>query len=204
MGVTNFSLTLIEKALNITEVKTVIELGAQNLYTAEHPGAPYASEWYEGKGIMYTCIDLNGENGALRINLGQPIPPTPIGVSSVSLVADIVTDFGTSEHVGPGKHDPESFYNCWKNKHHLCRAGGIIISENPMTGNWPGHGFNYVDKFFYLDLAKANGYEIIDLDSHAAMGNTTDGWNVYCILRKVKEEPFMKLSEFKKLSFYTK
>ena len=34
------------------------------------------------------------------------------------------------------------------------------------------------------------------------MNNTTDGWNIYCVLRKTQEK-FMTLTNFKKLPFYT-
>lgn len=196
MGITNFSAGLIA---NYTKphYRHVIELGAQNMYHSDYPNAPYADGFYKSIGIdSYMCIDLNGENGAIKKNLGQPIP---------NFYADIVTDFGTSEHVGvDGKHDQRAFYNCWKNKFDMCLNGGIIVSENPKTGNWPEHGFNYVCREFYEQLAKKNGLVVLELGECPAMGNTTDGWNVYCVLHKTIDVPFMKFSEFKTLPFFTK
>jgi len=192
MGITDFSLSILNKY--ISEQKTVLELGSQNLYSCEFEGYPYADNYYNSKGLEYTCIDLNKENNALDLNLGVKLSLEKF---------DIVTDFGTSEHVGTnGKHDAKAFYNCWLNKHNACKLGGLIISENPKTGNWLGHGFNYVTQNFYRQLAEANGYEILDLGEHPAMNNTTDGWNIYCVLKKTQDK-FMTLTNFKKLEFYS-
>ena len=192
MGITDFSLTLLNKY--VKENSKVLEFGAQNLYSCEWEGAPYADKYYSKKACDYTCLDLNKENNALELDLA-----TKLSLDKF----DIVTDFGTSEHVGiNGKHDSKVFYNCWLNKHNACKIGELIISENPKTGNWPGHGFNYVTEDFYKQLAEANGYEILEIGEHPAMNNTTDGWNIYCVLRKTQEK-FMTLTNFKKLSFYT-
>lgn len=194
MGITSFSVELINKYKGAA--KSVIELGAQNLYLDGAASAPYADKYYKGVGIKYACVDLNGENGALKLDLSKE--------QGNCAPYDLVTDFGTSEHVGNnGQHDIEAFYNCWLNKHNWCMDGGIIISENPKTGNWPGHGFNYVTKDFYVKLAEANGYKILELGEHPAMGNFTDGWNVYCALKKGSGK-FMSLEEFKNLGVKTK
>jgi len=192
MGITDFSLLILNKYIN--EQKTVLELGAQNLYVESYPSAPYADKYYTAKGLEYTCIDLNKENNAMELDLS---------IKQNLDKFDIVTDFGTSEHIGiDGKHDPKAFYNCWLNKHNACKIGGLIISENPKTGNWIGHGFNYVTENFYRQLAQSNGYEILEIGEHPAMNNITDGWNIYCVLRKTQEK-FMTLTNFKKLEFYT-
>lgn len=182
MGITSHSLKLIESAL---PVGSVCELGSQNLYDKHYTPPKYASEWYESKGIEYQCIDLNGENNAWQWDLSKKRDP--------SNEYDLVTDFGTSEHVGrKGSFYERGFYNCLRTKHLLCKMGGIIISENPKTGNWPGHGFQYYTQDFYLDLANSGAIEVIELGETAAMGNTKDGWNVYCIARKTGEFPEFK------------
>lgn len=195
MGITQYS---IEKLSQLKGLKTVTELGSQNLFCDWKMGA-YASEWYLANGFeKYTCIDLNGENNAQKLDLSQPLP--------IGEQVDLVTDFGTSEHVHSGNHvmDWKAIYNCWKTKHSLVKVGGYMVNENPKTGNWVGHGYNYYTTSFYLDLAPQIGYEIVLLEEHPAMGNTTDGWNVVCILKKVKDAPFIKLSEFKKLDLQPK
>ncbi len=192
MGITDFSLLILNKYVKAND--KVLELGAQNLYASEFEGSPYADLYYKRKQCKYTCIDLNEENNALNLDLS-----TKLSLDKYN----VVTDFGTSEHVGiNGKHDPKAFYNCWLNKHNACEIGGLIISENPKTSNWPEHGFNYVTENFYRQLAYSNGYEILEIGEHPAMNNTENGWNIYCVLRKTQDK-FMTLTNFKKLEFYT-
>jgi hypothetical protein len=181
MGVTAFSITLIEK-VNYT---SVIELGAQNLYDKDYGHPVYASAYYKGD---YACIDLNGENNALKLNLNEPLP------LNFKTKYDLVTDFGTSEHT-------DNLHQCWKTKHHLCKVGGHIISENPKTGNWKEHGHFYYTQEFYKELAQAMNYTIVELGEYPAMGNTTDGWNVYCILKKNDDNKFLTKITFNELPF---
>lgn len=183
MGITSTSLNLIERILQIIPVKNVMELGAQNLYDKEYPSSvqPYASVFYESKGIEYSCIDLNGENNALQINLEKKV--------NLERQFDLVTDFGTGEHV-------RNAYNIFKVLHDLTRQGGIIIRQNPKTGNWKNHGFWYATKEMYNQLAAIQGYDIIELGEDAAMGNTIDGWNVYCIYIKSNDASFMNQANF--------
>jgi hypothetical protein len=198
MGYTSFSVHVLEKIIAEFKPKSVLDYGAQNMYNQPVLPAPYAKDWYESKGIIYTAIDISGENGALPINLSEPI------IHNL-LQFDLVVDCGTSEHCGvDGKHEPRAFYNAVKNKHDLLKVGGIMFSENPKTGNWPGHGFNYYSQLFYKQLAALNGYEILELGEVAAMGNVTDGWNIYCVLRKVSNNPFISFDQFQQCEQLTK
>jgi len=189
MGITTFTIELLTEALQHVRPGKVCELGAQNLYDAPYPNPMYADIWYRERKMEYQCIDLNKENNALPIDLER---------SECKLEpVEWVTDFGTSEHI-------RNYFNVWKYKHDLCKEGGLIISENPKTGNWPKHGFNYTSVDFYKVLARLMRYEIIKIGEHPAMGNVTNGWNVYCILRKTKDNEFIKEKEFKKLKFKDK
>lgn len=219
MGITAYDIKLIERAIEAKpDIRSVIELGSQNLYLNSESKPPFASEWYENHGIKYHCIDMAGDNGAIKKDLSKILgllnqPGSPVKT-------DLVTDFGTSEHVVrvpeyqsvpfheghinsvyPTRHPEESeiatgFYNCWINKHDLLSPGGLMINVNPRTGNWPGHGYTYLTLEFYSKLATLMGYEILLLELHAAMGNIIDGWNVVCILKKVNDGPFISFEEF--------
>jgi hypothetical protein len=203
MGITAKDVELLDEIIIRYRPKNVMELGAQNLYNQPKLPAPYAHEYYEPKGVKYSCIDLNGENNALKIDLGNSLIEEEKKVSIHPGIYDLVTDFVTSEHIGKsGAHKIESYYNCWKTKYDLCEVGGIILSENPKTGNWPGHGFNYIDVAFYHKLCNLLGAQIIHIEEHAAMGNVTDGWNVICIFIKPDRE-FISLEEFKTLGVKT-
>ena len=196
MGYTGFTVELIEKHLD--GVKSVVDLGAQNMYNQPVLPAPYASEWYKEKGIHYGSFDASGENNSSTWDLSK-FNSQIRGLDNW----DVVVDAGTSEHVGDnGKFGWEAIYNCWLNKFNLVRTGGKIISENPKTGNWPGHGFNYYTEDFYRNLEAKSDLKILSLGEHPAMGNTTDGWNIYCVMEKTGEK-FPTLAEFKKLGIQT-
>lgn len=228
MGITAYDVDLLERTLKQKPlIKSVMELGSQNLYVNGEQDPPFASEWYNSKGLKYSCIDLGGDNNALKADLSNPIhivlkTATPNG-SKLNPTYDLVTDFGTSEHVVQMEkfvsvpfHNgyinsiyPDGvksinlgFYNCWVNKHNLLSIGGVMINVNPKTGHWPGHGYSYYTPEFYKELCKIAGYKILLLEEHAAMGNTTDGVNVVCILEKTMDI-FPAFEEFCKLDFRT-
>jgi hypothetical protein len=193
MGITSKTEALIINALETLDSDpqriTVAELGAQNLYRGQYDyneerGAwAYADVLYltEQDVKEYMPIDLNGENGAKKWDLSKPLKTTK--------TFSLVTDFGTSEHV-------DDYYQCFANIHQLCKVGGIMLHENPKTGNWPQHGKNYVTTEFYQDLAVKAGYEILDLGEHPAMGNTVDGWNIFAVLRKAVDVSFIPREYF--------
>ena len=196
MGYTNETLQRVEYAIANYNIKTIVDFGAQNNYSVPLP-APYMKDWYLERGIEYVAIDISGENDSMIVDLAYPMEQN-IGEF------DLLVDAGTSEHVGiDGKHAVSAIYNCWKTKHDLLKAGGIMINENPKTGNWPGHGFNYYTTEFYHNLCVACGYRMIELGEHAAMGNITDGWNVHCVFQKMDNKPFISIEEFATLGIQT-
>lgn len=188
MGYTHHTVSLIEPLLH--KVSSVCDLGAQNDYRFPLP-APYTRAWYQAKEKAYASIDINGENGSWQLDLSDSL------VHYYSYKFDLLVDAGTSEHIGKnGKFSWEAIYNCWLNKQNL--TGKYQVNENPKTGNWPDHGFNYYTQDFYRNLEKTGCYKILHIGEHPAMGNTTDGWNVWCVLEKTRDE-FITLAEFKKL-----
>lgn len=190
MGYTGFTKNIINTVVKTYDPKTVIDLGSQQDYDQPNLPAPYISGWYTEKGIEYKCIDLNGDNDSIVADLGAEHIAFPDGP------VDLVVDAGTSEHVT--KEDGfswEAIYYCWLNKHNLLKEGGIMVSENPKTGNWPGHGFNYYSKEFYRAMEAVTDYHLILLDEHPAMENRVDGWNVVCVMQK-KSDRFPTLEEF--------
>lgn len=202
MGITIYEIKLLESVIKNYKPESVLELGSQNLYDKPNDKPPFAKRWYIDNGLDYHCIDLNGDNGAEKLDLSKELPFTE--------KYDIVTDFGTSEHivtasefdtvafheghinsVYPKDADPknmEGFYNCWLNKFNFLKVGGLMINVNPKSGNWGGHGYYYYTKEFYRALCEVAGLKLILLDENAAMGNTTDGWNIVCILQKENED----------------
>lgn len=180
MGYTEFTKKQVQRAIGYTLPKkdqSVVELGAQNDHTQPKP-MPYMNRWFKRHGIeIYACIDLNEENEACPLDLGTII--------KVDEPFHLVTNIGTFEHVaGPSGFSWEAAYNCWLNMFNMAMIGGIIYSESPQTGSWPGHGVAYLTTEFIYQLCEHAELEIIDIGLHPACHNTRNGWNVWCILRK--------------------
>lgn len=104
--------------------------------------------WFTQEGWVHVSIDLNGEGGALKLDLQQQINPVLIGGPF-----DVVTNFGTTEHV-----DDQAAV--WDNVHELVKLGGHLISTTPFPGDWPNHGRWYPPVEWYREFAACNGYEI--------------------------------------------
>ena len=105
-------------------------------------------ELLEDHGVEHTSLDLNGLDGALRIDLGKPVPTDFVNRYNV------ITNYGTIEHIN-------NQYEAFKNAHDMCRAGGIMIHSFPLVGNWPKHCRYYYDLEFVHKLAVACDYEIV-------------------------------------------
>jgi hypothetical protein len=181
MGITHKSIERLQRH-NLLQKCSMLELGAQNIYTAEDYGEIAKHYFTNNWGIDHVSWDITPHQGAIETDLRNVIP--------VARQFDIVTDYGTSEHVNG------NYYQVHKNIHNHCTAGGIIVHENPSTGHWPGHGCNYINKEFYEGLCKEAGYELIELQEEYAMGNTTDGKNICAVIRKVKDTKFISEEQF--------
>jgi SAM-dependent methyltransferase len=145
-----------------------------------------------------TCraIDLNGTESAWRHDLNKPLPLTE--------TFDVVTNFGTSEHV----FDQAQLF---RSIHALTRPGGLMLHAVPHQGG-PDHGFyNYHPTFFH-DLADANAYRVAtmvlmsgtetgerlhplkDRDSYSTLvanGElTSDAGLFVALMRPFEEQPF--------------
>lgn len=210
MGINDMNLKTLEWIMDRYCIKSILELGAQTFYQNYKSVAygSYASEYYKLKNVEhYKCIDLNGENNAINVDLTIP---QDLGKYNM------VTDFGTSEHIAgftkeeedqteydgnnTWKHSSnhtagiEAFYNCWTTKYNASNL--LIVSSNPATGHWKGHGHFYYTKQFYERLCQLTGMRPIILEEHFAMGNYTDGKEICCAL-DVRGSHWISFDEFK-------
>lgn len=67
---------------------------------------------------------------------------------------DIVLNFGTTEHI-------TNQLNSFRVMHDAMKVGGITFHQLPSVG-WIEHGYFCYHLTFFRDLAKANGYEILE------------------------------------------
>jgi SAM-dependent methyltransferase len=130
--------------------------------------------YFEFVGIDHTSIDWNGEDGALKLDLREPVDLEPF---------DMVTNMGTTEHVS----DQEAV---WNNIHNLTKVGGIIASMTPLEGNWWWHGEYYPRPEFFRQFTK-NGYEL----ELIGLGRAPPRQNLYARLKKVEHKDFVMPDE---------
>lgn len=186
MGITRLSLNRIENY--ITKKGKMLILGCQNLYDSEHYGE-IAHGYFEKQGFVVSSWDICGCNGSEIKDLREPI--------SSKIKFESILNHGTTEHIDG------SLYEGFKNIHNLCKKDGLMIHENPKTGNWPKHGYHYMTQEFYVKLAELAGYELLEVTEEAAMGNDVDGWNVCAVLKKTTSDKFITEEEFNTLDYRT-
>lgn len=127
----------------------VIEMGDQYI-TASLPKR-LAKDWYTENGCgLYVSIDANGR-GDHTYDLNLPLP-----ASIKHGTYDLVTDFGTGEHVF-------NQHQFWKSLHHLTKLEGHIVFDKPAQG-YHGHCFYNYHETFFMDLAHANKYVVRRLE----------------------------------------
>lgn len=185
MGINIQTLECLQRHNLLQPGTSMLELGGQNLYFGEEFGR-VAKQYFENLGIRHTSIDIYECNGSLIQDLRRPFDLGKF---------DVVTDFGTIEHVDSGV---EGTYMAFRNVHDACKVGGHMVHNLPLTGNWPLHGDTYYDQAWIARLAKDNSYDVLELDQYAAQWNTTDGWLVQTVLKKTLDQNFISLGEFSK------
>lgn len=120
--------------------KHVLELGNQHIWVHAQTrcNAPFnvARDWFKSLGVAeYASIDMNGEDGALKLDLSQAIDK-PEWANHF----DVVTNIGTLEHVeGPSFQPLQGQYEALKTMHEFCAIGGRMIHQLPPVGQWLDH-----------------------------------------------------------------
>lgn len=156
----------------------MIELGNQFI---DGNSKNTSKNYYLDKLEHHMSVDINGRSGSIKRDLNQEITDLP--------KANIVTNFGTSEHV-------KNQFMCFKNIHNFCKIGGIFFHFVPLVGNWKGHGFYKYDLQFFDQLSSINNYEIIEnkifLEGKYESPNRA---MVLCIMKKI-EDNFNSSEEF--------
>lgn len=154
------------RALPLEPGFAVCELGDQFWHNGMRRSAKFwrkpARQLYEEMGCgRYEAIDGNA-GGTILADLNEPFfsDPTDALFESLFWAFDLVTDVGTSEHVF-------DFAQCWRTIHDLCKPGGLIFFEKPYQG-YPDHGFYGLHKTLFVDIARANNYEVLELKEHEA------------------------------------
>jgi hypothetical protein len=154
---------------SLPERFSVCELGDQGM--CGEPTKRLARVWYEqelGCG-RYVSIDGNGK-ATLTVDLNLPL--SPFGQF------DLVTDFGTGEHIFDQAQ-------VWRTIHALTKPGGYIAVDRPSYG-YQTHCYYVTNLCLYHDIAKANGYQVLWLEQRP----TKRGMLIGGVFQRVSAEPF--------------
>ena len=144
MGIQKEPAAFIERLVQLLPVGfSVCELGDQGM-CGEGKNRP-AKDWYERLGCgRYVSIDGNGL-ATTTADLNQPV--------SLSERFDLVTDFGTGEHIFDQAQ-------VWRTLHDLTKPGGHIVFDRPAQG-YQKHCFYLANECLYRDIAAANDYDVV-------------------------------------------
>lgn len=178
MGILGVPIAYVE-SLSLPKGFSVCELGDQIVTHGEHYDA---EKLYQRLGSgRYFSIDGNGR-ASFCWDLNKPLP---VDVGEF----DLVTDFGTGEHIFDQAQ-------VWRTIHLLTKVGGHIAFDRPI-GGYPGHCFYLIDPSLISDIATANEYKII----HCSQTKTSRGELIRGVLRKTQKGKFVNPQQgrYKKL-----
>lgn len=126
--------------------KRVLELGNKK------NSAGLYRKWYNAAMVYdYRCVDWNGEDGALRVDMGRALDPDCDLIGT----ADIVTNFGFSEHVFTNQEQ------CWRNIFAMASKMGCFLSVVlPYPGYWEHHGVYQPTPGWLQAIMVQNGFAL--------------------------------------------
>ena len=133
---------LLTRGEGLNGIESMLELGNK-----KSPGQKPYKVAFQRMGIRHVSVDLNGQDGALELDLREPLKLGRF---------DMVTNFGTSEHVS--EQEP-----VWRNI--IEATGKVLISMTPIRG-WSNHGIWYPTQEFYHQLAELNDFHIEFIENH--------------------------------------
>uniref|UniRef100_A0A6M3JUE0 Putative methyltransferase n=1 Tax=viral metagenome TaxID=1070528 RepID=A0A6M3JUE0_9ZZZZ len=155
--------------------------------TRYYSGASFKGKrYFEHLGFDTVCIDINGKDESLPLDLTKPIARDDLLDSF-----DVVVNAGTTEHI------PDQYWTWW-NIHNLCRTGGVVINILSLDdGSWFDHAYiNYSPEFFGF-LAQGNGYSVVDRRiTDLKYGAAFRKESIFITLRKEKDVPFVEEKDF--------
>jgi len=189
MGIGPAQMILLQDSLQLTTELVfpelqMLEFGNQyafRLAGREQVPAKLVFQWL---GVKHTSIDINGKDGALKLDLGQPLPAEFTGF-------DVVTNFGCIEHI-------KGHYQAWKNIHDACRIDGIMVHALPDEGSWPGHGRVLYRIGCVRRLAFACGYRVVILGQHKKWKRKSGRHLIHCCFQRTAA-PFVSEKTFNAL-----
>lgn len=165
----------------------IIELGDQLCDWDKESQGIRSDVYFNSIGYSVVSIDWHGNNNVLKLDLNNII--------DLGLQADILTDFGTIEHV-------ENFYSAIVNCHNFTKTNGVMIHVNP-DKTYADHGYRYFTELFWAELGRICKYETLSIYSLPPYEASNPALEVYAVLRKTESSVLPTEKEFNKLIKYT-
>jgi len=168
----------------------VCELGDQRMKWNEYK---LGKKWVLAQGAReHISIDMNGRNGALRMDLSKRI-------NKWHNYFDMVTNYGTAEHVNNG------IYICFLNIHNFVKKHGVMVHAGPPAGCCPWHSPYHYEPWFFSKLAEIAGYRHVMSEVRVVAGRTKDqpekDRSLVCsVLIKEEDTPFISKKDFKNIN----
>ena len=164
-------------ALKLPSGFSVCELGDQ--WMSGHKTPQLAQDWYKALGCeRYVSVDGNGK-ATVTADLNRPLESQGMGLAAFAGSFDLVTDFGTSEHIFDQAQ-------VWRTMHWLTNVGGYLMFDRPTEG-YPGHCYYRVDLCLLQDVARANRYDVVRLE----VGKTPRGKLIRGVFKKTSGATFV-------------
>jgi hypothetical protein len=179
MGVCKFSKLKFSEVLNIFNNLNidVIELGDQ--------AVEVGNEWSKTQRFRHENLNRFKSWRTLDLSITEGVEKFDLSIlSDEKNCADLITNFGTSEHV----EFETGQYNCWVNTHNFLRINGIALHIVPPPGSWPAHCRYYYDESFFINFENY-GYQILEI-------SRTYNELILCTMKKIKDVEFMSYDEF--------
>ena len=194
MGIRKDALDRLELQANIISEpnnRSMLELGCQNIYASGFAEGTIAQDYWKSIGIDVTTWDILACNKAIVKDLREII--------KVEKTYDIVTNYGTLEHIDGGIQD---LYTAFFNVHTHCALQGLMVHEFPLVNHWPNNeahwGYHWWTTPWVKMFADACAYEVIDSGIQYAMENYDTGGLIYCTYKKTQKK-FMSIDDFANL-----
>lgn len=200
-------LEFLEKHFGKFKGLRMLELGDQKVwdYSQNFPlflkykyetSSPYTKKFFEHLGFLHTSIDYSGLNGSIKIDLRDNLP------KKINLKFDVVTNLGTTEHVGEDDSHENIIlnqYKVFKNLHEVGDIGCVYYHVVPLTKNWHKHGACDYSKEFFNELCKKCGYKILVPVFEEKYRKEKNRILISMIYEKTKNNNFLSLEEFSKI-----
>jgi hypothetical protein len=146
--------------------------------------AKYLLEFF---GPTVTSFDINGKDESISCDLSKRL--TDQLPASTLQPFDLVTDFGTLEHITRRQ------LMAFANTHDLTKKGGLMVHHLPKLGHCGRHGRYHYSLDWIQRLAAANRYRVLllrEFDKHTVDRDTPPGTEVFvqAILQKRQRRRF--------------